>query len=131
MFGFEAEKSIPSLIVGLLLLALGGIPLLGQLGLVGLALPGFLTGVIGSIAIYIVAAGGLYMIIDGFLEGIDEPNGIFTFVIGLIILVIGIINILSGVGILGFTIPFMTTMVFNILFVVEGLFLAIGAFFMM
>jgi len=131
MFGFEPERSFPSLIVGVLLLALGLIPLLNGAGLLGFGLPGFLSGIIGTIAIYIVAGGGLYMIIDGFLEGVDEPNGMFTLVVGIIILACGIINILNGFGIIGFAIPFMSATVYNIIFIVEGLFLAIGAFFMM
>ncbi|MBT3406925.1 hypothetical protein HN419_07255 [Candidatus Woesearchaeota archaeon] len=130
MFGFEAERSIPSLIVGIILLALGGIPLLANLGVIPNFLPGALTGIIGSIALYLIAAGGLYMIIDAFLEGLDEPNGVVTLIVGLIIVAVGIINILNKFGILGFSVPFMNEMVYNILFVVEGLFLGIGAFFM-
>ena len=130
MFGFEAERSIPSLIVGIILLALGGIPLLANLGVIPNFPPGALTGIIGSIALYLIAAGGLYMIIDAFLEGLDEPNGVVTLIVGLIIVAVGIINILNKFGILGFSVPFMNEMVYNILFVVEGLFLGIGAFFM-
>jgi len=130
MFGFEAERSIPSLLVGLILLFLGIVPLLSQFKIIGFGLPGFLTGIVPQIAIYVIAFGALYMIIDAFLEGIDEPNGVITLIVGAIIFVVGIINVLNNFNVLSFKIPFLTGMVYNVLFVIEGLFLAIGAFFM-
>jgi hypothetical protein len=130
MFGFEAERSIPSLLVGLILLVLGVVPILAQFKVLSFGLPAFLTGIIPKIALFVIAFGALYMIIDAFLEGVDEPNGIFTLIVGALIFIVGIVNVLNQFGVIGFKIPFLTPLVYNIIFVVEGLFLAIGAFFM-
>ena len=65
---FTRPRDTVSFFVGLVLLALGLIPLLSQFGVIGFTLPGFLTGLVGSIFIWIIAVAGAYIVIDGFIE---------------------------------------------------------------
>ncbi|MBN2566538.1 hypothetical protein JXB02_00460 [Candidatus Woesearchaeota archaeon] len=121
-------KNLISLVLGLILLALGGIPLLNQFGVVGFNVPEFLLGLVGQVILYIIAAGGLYLIIEAFMEGMQEGIGKVTFIVGLVVLAIGLIPLLFSFGVVQFTIPFLTSTVFNVLFVIEGIFLVIAAF---
>ena len=127
---WEGSRSWLSLICGVPLIALGIIPLIG--GLTGFNLPEFMTGVVGQIAIYIIAAAGLYLIIDMFLEW-GEDWAWISMVAGVIFLGLGIVGVLNQFGILNFgdfIKTYLTSTVYNIIFVVEGIALAIGAFYM-
>ncbi len=129
MFDFDDPKNWVAVIIGLLLLALGLIPLLNNFGVIGFGLPGFLNGIVSKIGLWIVAAGGLFLLIDSFLE--DHSMRMISIVVALLILAVGIIPLLNSFGIIGFTIPFLSVNVYNIIFVIEGLFLLIAAFAMM
>ena len=126
MFDFDDPKNWSALIVGLLLMALGIIPLLNGWGVISFGLPSFLSNMIPMIATYILALGGILLLIDSFME--DDTLRIISIVISLVIIAAGIIPILNNFGVIGFTIPFLNALVFNILFVLEGLFLTIAAF---
>ncbi|OVE75094.1 hypothetical protein BVX95_00180 [archaeon D22] len=115
-----------SLILGFVLTALGIIPLLNAMGVIGFGLPGFMTGLFGSLFGLIVLAGaGVYLLIDSFFE--DDFIFWLTLIISLIIVVIGLIPILFNFGIIGFNIPFGAT-IYQILFAIEGFLLIIAAF---
>jgi len=126
-FGFDADKSWLSLLFAVIMLVLGGIPLLVHFGILALNIS-FLTGTIVKFASFVIAGGALFLIIDSFMEGLDEPNGVFTIIIGLVLLVLGILPII------GITIPFigsiLTPIVYYFIFTIEGILLFIGTFFM-
>lgn len=126
MFDFDDPKNWSALIVGSLLMALGLIPLLNTFKVISFG--GFLNSIFPTIATYILAAGGIYLLIDSFME--DDHMRMMSMIIALIIIAIGVIQILHGFNIIGFGIPFITDTVYYILFVIEGLFLFLAAFFM-
>lgn len=115
-----------SLFLGFTLTALGVIPLLSAIGIIGFSLPGFMSGLWGSLfSLFIVAGAGVYLLIDSFFE--DDFIFWLTFVMSLIIIIIGVVPILSKFGILGFSIPF-GEVIYQILFTLEGILLIIAAF---
>jgi len=126
-FGFDADKSWLSLLFAVIMLVLGGIPLLVHFGILAWNIS-FLTGTIVKFASFVIAGGALFLIIDSFMEGLDEPNGVFTIIIGIILLVLGILPVI------GITIPFigsiLTPIVYYFIFAIEGVLLFIGTFFM-
>lgn len=126
---WEGGRSLSSLIAGIFLIVLGFIPLLHNWGALPFGLPNFLSSFIGIIATYLIAAGGFYLLIDGFLQW-GNPFAWVTFAVALVVLAIGLIPILHAFGTLSFTIPFFTPTFYSIVFTVEGLFLFIGAFIM-
>ena len=116
-----------SFFVGAIIFALGLIPLIGKEGWLG---P--LNSVIGQIAVFIIAFGGLYIIIDSFFEFTFHSGiGITTLLVGLVVFGLGLISILHSMGVVGFGIPFLALpIVWQILFLLEGLFLMLGCFIM-
>ena len=126
----DEPKGWISMIVGIILLSIGLIPLLNGWGVLPFGLPGFLTSLLSSIVVYLLAIGALYLIIDAFMEDVGDPIGMTTLIIGIAIFALGIITLLNSFGIIGFSIPFLNEMIYNILFVVEGIFLIIAAFVM-
>ena len=79
-----------------------------------------------SIAFWIFAAGGVFILIDVLLE--DHSMKHVSTAIGLALLVLGLVAILNNFGVISIPVPAINNMVFYALFVVEGLFLMIGAF---
>lgn len=126
MASFDEPTSIISLILGFILLALGLIPILNTWGVIGFGLPGFLSGILQGIIIYIVAAAGAWLLINGFLED-DAPRWITLAIAGLV-LIMAIIPILNQFGIIGFGLGFLTYNVFLYVFVVEGLLMVLFPF---
>ncbi len=125
-FNWDDPKTVANLIVGFLILALGIIPLLNGWGVIGFTLPGFLSGIVMKIVHYIIAALGLWLLIDAFME--DSHMRMITLLVALAVLAVGIIPLLNTFGVIGFTIPFLTVALYNIIFVIEGIFLIIAAF---
>jgi len=127
----DQPKGWISLVLGLILLVLGVLPLLAKLGIFGGVNPiAFVTNILtANILQYIVAAAGLVLIIDAFME--MDALRTWTLVIGLIVLALGLIPVLSSFGIIGFTIPFLTALIYQLIFVIEGVLLIIAAFAMM
>ncbi|MBI4449001.1 hypothetical protein HY641_03175 [Candidatus Woesearchaeota archaeon] len=124
---WEHEKSWLSLILGLVLLVLGGIPLLNSIGLIGFNLPAFLLGLTPQVLLYIIAAGGVYLIVDVFGEW-GEWYGYASLALGVVAILAGLVPLLFVFGIIPWTIPGMSLWVYNIIFVIEAFFLIIGAF---
>lgn len=121
-------KNLLSLILGIILLALGLIPLLNTWGVIGFALPEFLVTIVSQIFIYLVAGGGLWLLVDGFHEGTHSTEGKVTMGVGFLVLLIGVINILQQFKVIPFGIPFLTPVVYSVIFTLEGILLVVAAF---
>ncbi|MFQ5621101.1 MAG: hypothetical protein ACE5FT_04620 [Candidatus Nanoarchaeia archaeon] len=124
---WDGMKSTCSFVLGIILFCLGFIPLLQQFNLIGWGLPAFLSGLMPSIFAYLFAVSGIYLLVDSFEEW-GEWYFWPTAIVGLIALTAGIIVILNSFGVIGFTVPYMTVTVYNIVFVLEGILLIMGAF---
>ena len=78
MFDFDDPKNWSALIIGFLLMALGILPLLQKFKVITWA--GFLTGSwLMTVAPYLLAAGGVYLLIDSFME--DDTMKIFRILV--------------------------------------------------
>ncbi len=127
---WEGERSWISLGTGVVLFVLGLIPLISSW--TGFNLPGFMLTVIGSVAIYVVAAAGLYLLIDMFLEWGEEWAWV-SMIVGVIFLALGVIVILNQMGTITFggsIAGLLKPVIYNVIFVIEGIALAIGSFYM-
>jgi hypothetical protein len=126
MIEFDPDKSWWSLLFAVIMLVAGGLPLLVKFNVLSWNIS-WLTGTIGTIAVYVLSLGALFLIIDSFMEGLDEPNGLITFIIGVLLLAAGILTFL---GILPFLSEILTPIVYYWIFAIEGILLFIGSFFM-
>ena len=126
----DEPKGWLSMIVGIILFSIGALPLLNSWGVIPFGLPDFLTSLLSGIVVYLLAIGALYLIIDAFMEDVGDPIGMTTLIIGVLIFALGIITLLNSFGVIGLSIPFLNEMIYNILFVVEGIFLIIASFVM-
>lgn len=126
MIEFDPDKSWWSLLFAVIMLVAGGLPLLVKFNVLSWNIS-WLTGTIGTIAVYILSLGALFLIIDSFMEGLDEPNGLITFIIGVLLLAAGILTFL---GILPFLSGILTPIVYYWIFAIEGILLFIGSFLM-
>lgn len=116
-----------SFFVGAIIFCLGFFPLIGKSAWLG----PISNSVILVIGQYIVAIGGLYIIIDSFFEFTFHSGlGIATLIVGLIVFALGLVTILHDMGQISFHIGFLNAIVYQILFILEGLFLMIGCFVM-
>ncbi|MBD3209110.1 hypothetical protein GF367_01670 [Candidatus Woesearchaeota archaeon] len=125
MAQFDEPKGKISLLVGILITALGIIPLLNRVGVLGFNLPEFILKLVPAVAIWIIPAAGFFLFIDAFDE--DDTIRTVTIIVAFLLIVLGIIQILNQFGVIGFGLP-LTDMVYYIAFVVEGLFLIIATF---
>jgi len=121
--GWEGGRSLLSLILGIIVLALGLIPFLNAMGVIGFGLPGFLTNTVAQSGIYIIAGVGFYLLIDGFME--EGPVQLVSIIVALAIVALGIVNIF-----LNYSIPFLNATIYNVIFTIVGAFLIIGAWHM-
>ena len=122
---WESPVSPASLTVGLLLLLLGGIPLLSGLGVIPFALPAFLSNLVTTLAVYILAAAGIFLLVDAWGEW-GEHIGTISLVVGLVVIAVGIVHVLGVFGVMPQLIR-LSAKAYNILFVAEGLLLFIGS----
>jgi hypothetical protein len=122
----DEPKGYLSAIAGLILIALGIIPLLNHFGVIGWNFPAGIIGVLFSIMFYIAAAAGLWLIIDGFME--DDTIRMVTVLLGIVIMIAALIPLLNSFKVIPFGLPFLTPTIVQGVFVVEGLFLLIAAF---
>jgi hypothetical protein len=124
-------KDFLSFVVGLLLFALGLLPMLANFGIgpdwfdVWQFLP-------VTIIFWIVAVGALYLVINSMIEITNSSAiGFLSICIAFACLLIGVLPILHSLGIgpdffaLGFLGP-VTDYIYNIIFMLEGLFLMIA-----
>lgn len=106
-------------LVGAVILCLGLFPLLNSYG-VG---PGwFAFNLPVKILSWIVVIGGFYLIINSFIE-ITNSNvvGWISFLIAAVITVLGVLQVIGKIS-------WISGMVFNIIFIILGLFLMIATF---
>ncbi len=121
-------RKIMSIIMGLIFLALGSLPLLNKLGVIGFAmpaLPGIVLWILG-------VGGGIYLIIDGFHEITSMGMGHFamvaSFIVGIVILAFGLIPLLGAAGVIAFALPVIAEIIVNVLFILTGILLVAGGF---
>jgi len=120
----DEAKGWWSVIIGILIIVLGLIPFLNKFNVIGFNLPTFLQNAIGAFGIYIIAAVGIYLLIDGFME--DDTIKAITLIVAALLVIAGVMSALFQFGVIGFAIPFLTYTVFNVIFVIEGILLIIA-----
>ena len=122
-------KDFASMFIGLVITLFGLLPLLSRLG-VG---PSWfdLTGLVSTTIIsWILAVAALYLVFNSILE-ITNSNSVgwISIAIAFVILVLGVLPILAsfgvGPGLFGLSLP---GIIYNIVFIIEGLFLIIAGF---
>ena len=117
--GWDEPNEIVNTILGIVLVALGGLLTAEKFGWLPFKLPSIINSVVGMFLVYILAAVGLWLIIDGFMEWDDWP-AVPSLILGLVILAIGAINILESFKVISFAVGFIPQPVYYALFVVEG-----------
>ena len=122
---WDAPKSLPGLILGLIILAMGIFPLLNQFGFISFNLPYTPAGIVLEI---ILAIGGVYLVIMGIMEDVDFMKWI-SIIAGIIVATIGIIPLLANFGI-NIAVPFLAFLYSPYLYVIIGLLMLIGVFLM-
>ena len=122
----EWYNSGVSLVLGLALIVMAGIPLLNHFGVISFGL-GSAGSVIATVLLYVVALGGLFMLFDAYGEDYDWLQWVLG-LMGVVVIVVSIIPILNQFGVIGFSLPFLSLTVNNIIFAIEGVLLLMGAF---
>ena len=122
---WDTPKSLPGLILGLIILAMGIFPLLNQFGVIGFDLPYTPAGIVLEI---ILALGGVYLFIMGIMEDVDFMKWV-SIIAGVIVATIGILPLLANFGI-NIAIPFLAFLYSPYLYVIIGLLMLIGVFLM-
>lgn len=110
-------------IIGAIIFLLGLLPLLGKFE--------FLNNLPVSLLVWIVAGAGFYLIINSVIE-ITNSNiiGWWSFIIAISLLAVGLMPLLHtfGVGPDWFEFKWLSRAVYNVIFVIEGVFLMIATF---
>jgi|WetSurMetagenome_2_1015567.scaffolds.fasta_scaffold534865_2 hypothetical protein len=126
---FMSGRDWLSFFIGLVLFGVGLVPLLNNFKITPFGLPGFLAGPIAAIVFWIISIAGLYIIIDGLIEPAGHMIHTILLVLGAVFVVVGLIPILHGFKIIGFTVPFLDNLiVYNIIITVEGVMLMSAGF---
>ena len=122
---FEGGKSLSSIVAGIIILFLGLVPLLNDLGIIGFSIPK-----IPKIVLQIIlTVAGFYLIIDGFFElGMHPGLAWISILFGAACTTAGVLATLSDFNSFSMSLAFMTSTVINILFILIGFLLFIGAF---
>ncbi len=126
--GMGGGRKIISFILGAIMLALGGIPLLFQWKIIKFTLP-----VLPNLLLWILGlAGGIFLIVDGFKErmsmGMGQSLMWISILVGIVLFLFGLIPILNAMKIIAFTLPALGLMLISILFIISGFLLFIGSF---
>ena len=122
---WDTPKSLPGLILGLIILSMGVFPLLNKFGVINFDLPYTPAGIVLEI---ILTIGGIYLLIMGIMEDVDFMKWV-SILSGIIVTVIGIIPLLANFGI-NIAIPFLAFLYSPYLYVIIGLMMLIGVFLM-
>lgn len=125
-------KDYISMLVGLVVGAAGLLPLLYTKANIGPSWFNFFGSIPSTALVYIVAGLGFYLAIESIIE-ITNSNAVgwWSFIIAVAILALGLLKILgpAGTGTIGFDLPLpLTPIVYQIIFIIEGLFLMIAGF---
>lgn len=121
---FTAPRDTLSFFIGVILAAFGILPLLAKWGVIKFQIP-LIGNMAVDILIWVVALGGAYVVIDGFIEPPAHSLHWFLILAGLVLLITGLIPILHTFGTIGFTLP-LDDMIYRIIITVEGVLLIIG-----
>ncbi len=109
--------------VGIVIFLLGLLPMLGYLP--------FLNDLSPTLLVWVVAGAGLYLAVNGVIE-ITNSNiiGWWSFGIAIAALIIGLFPILHsfGIGPAWFEFRWLGRTIYNIIFIIEGIFLMIATF---
>jgi hypothetical protein len=118
-----------SFFVGLILTVTGVLPLLAAMGVGGTWMK--LEFLPLNIFSFIVAIAGFYLMVNSVIE-ITNSNAIgwVSFLIAVVIMALGILQVLSkfSIGPSWFELKFITSTIYSIIFVIEGIFLMIATF---
>jgi hypothetical protein len=119
---FEGPKSIISTITGIILLVLGGIPLLNSFGILGFSLP----EIPELILLIVLAVAGIYLFIDGVFQFALAPAMAWTSMgLGIVFGGAGVLRVLNMLTPL---VGWVQGTIINVVFVIIGILLIIGAF---
>jgi hypothetical protein len=119
---WDAPRSLPTIIIGLLVLAMGLFPLLNQFGVLSFNLPYTPAGLVLAI---ILTLGGGWLMIVGFME--DDFIRIVSVILGIIVLILGALPILGQIGIV-LPLSFLGFLYSPYLYTLVGLLLVIASF---
>lgn len=120
--GWEGHKSLISLILGLVIGGLGIIPILNKLNMMSWKLP----DIPETILLVLLIVGGIYLMIDGFLEVAMTPSmGWISIAGGIIVAIMAILKLLGKYIIM---LGFLEGIVLSIIMLIVGFLLFIGAF---
>ena len=122
---WDTPKSLPGLILGLIILAMGIFPLLNQFGVIGFNLPYTPAGIVLEI---ILTIGGVYLFIMGIMEDVDFMKWA-SIISGIIVAAMGIIPLLANFGV-NIAVPFLAFLYSPYLYVIIGLMMLVGIFLM-
>ena len=110
-------------LVGAVIFLLGLLPILGKFE--------FLNNLPASLLTWIVAGAGLYLAVNSIIE-ITNSNivGWWSFIVAIAVLVIGFFPLLHsfGIGPSWFEFKWLSMTAYNIIFIIEGIFLMIATF---
>ncbi|MBW2967684.1 hypothetical protein KY362_04305 [Candidatus Woesearchaeota archaeon] len=126
-------KDIVSLIVGMILFALGLLPLLNKFG-IGPAWFDMFQFLPIAVFSWIVAVGALYLVINSIIEITNSSSfGFVSIILAFVCLVAGVLPILHGFGVGPefFSLSFLgnaSQYLYNAVFMIEGIFLMIAMF---
>jgi len=118
-----------SFLVGAMITALGLLPILNRIN-VG---PSWFALNFPPVAVFsfIVAGAGFYLLVESVIE-ITNSNAVgwISFFVAAFVLIIGILPMLArfGVGPDWFAFPWLSPLIYHIIFVIEGLFLMVAMF---
>ncbi len=125
----DEPKGWVALLVGLLVTAIGLVPLLGIFGILPSLLPKTILNLIPGIAIWLIPAIAILLLIDSIAWEDDAPRVIST-IVAIVFLAVGIVEILHKFSMISFGVPFITDTIYYVLFVLEGVFLVLATFWM-
>lgn len=125
-----------SFFIGIIITALGLIPLLETYTALQLGFSAFLSqGWFMSAIPFIVAIAGFYLLVESVREIANSSSiGWMSFWIGAAIMIVGAMPVLAnfGIGPAWFALPFLSgeagLLIYRLLFIVEGIFLTIATF---
>lgn len=116
-----------SFFVGVLIFIFGLFPLIGK----DAWLLNVTTTIPGIVFAYVVALGGIYVIFDSFFEYTFHSSiFIASFLVGLVVFGVGLTTVLKSMGVIAFGFDNIPLIIYQILFMIEGLFLMLGCFVM-
>ena len=117
---FGARKNI-GLFLGLIIFIIGLFGILSSLSVIGFKIP-FTVNIIA----WVLAAGGIYLVIESVTEiGLKRTLALG---VALIALIISLFPILNQFGVIAFSVPGLGLLFYHTLLALEGVFLIINAF---